>query len=170
MKNIKLAVWIAVILILQTVLCKYIKFFGICPNIAFAFAMSVCVLDEGFAPTVTVSTVCGALLDALVNRSVGMYTIMFSYSAILCHAAVEKFFKPGVVMTFLATGISYFICNLIYMLLNFTDYYETGFTHIILFIILPSAAYTAVISVIVCFLLKRTVYRNSGDITQGGAL
>lgn len=170
MKNIKLAVWIAVILILQTVLCKYIKIFGIFPNIAFAFAMSVCVLDDGFAPTVAVSVICGALLDALVNHSVGMYTIIFSYSAILCHIAVEKFFKPGVLMTFLATGISYCICNMIYMLFGFSVYYETGLTRIILYIILPSAVYTAVISAAICFLLKHTIYRNSSDMTQGGVL
>lgn len=153
-------------LILQTVVCQYIQIGGIYPNLVFAFVMTVCVLEQRFTPVVVISVVCGVLLDALTNRVVGMYTIMLSFSAILCHEAVERFFRPGLPITLLCSGLCYFIGNCIYMLLDFTNYADSGLGRVLLFLLVPAVLYTTAASAVIYPLLRKTVY--TGGMERGG--
>lgn len=118
--------------------------------------------------TVTVSVICGVLLDALVSSGIGMYTILFSFSAVLCHEAVQRFLKPALPVAMLCAAICFFIGNLIYMLLGFASYIGSGLGQIILFLIIPSTVYTSLLLLVIYPLLKRLVYRNENEGKRGG--
>lgn len=168
MKNFKLIVWALLLILFQTVACKYIGIGGIYPNVVFAFIITVCVLEESFVTVAVLPAVCGLIMDCLINSNVGMYTVIFSYSAMLCWIAGERFFKQSLLFAVPLMFVLNTVSSILYMLLHFKIYMDMGFGKIILFVILPSAVYTSAVLLILYPLVKYTVYRAYIRAQQGG--
>jgi len=160
-KNFKLTAWIVLLMIFQTVISKYIAFDGIIPDVVFVFIISFVVLEKKFSYCLGVAVICGVLTDILSSRGLGPNAISYTYSALICYAIGEHFFKERLlfavpmvfVMTMLGETVFYFI--------NYASLKDAAFVDLLKLIILPTTIYNAAITLIIYPLVKKTIYKGN---------
>lgn len=159
-KNFKLTVWVIILLIFQTVICRYIAVGGIIPDVVFVFAISFVVLEKKYSYCLAVALICGFFADILGGRGFGVNILSYTYSALLCYAVGEHFFKEKLVFAVPMVFCMTFLCELMFFVFNIKMFAASGFWHITKTVILPSALYNTVITIAVYPLAKRTLYKS----------
>lgn len=160
-KNIKLFVWIFLLVIFQTVMSRYIAIKGIIPDVVFVFIISFVVLEKKFSYCLSVSLICGLLIDLLSSRGIGANIIAYSYSALVCYAIGEHFFKERLLFAVPMVFIMTYLGELVFYVLNYSVFKGIGIFELSELIIVPTTLYNAVITFIIYPLVKKTVYKGN---------
>lgn len=157
-KNIKIILWIIAVIVFQTVICGYIAVDGIIPDIVFVFTIAFVVLEEKFSYCAVMPILCGFLVDMMSARGFGINIICYTYSALLCYAVGEHFFKQKLWFAVPMVLIGTFICESMYFILNFSDFNVRLIANAIKEVIIPVTIYNTFMTFVIYPLLKKTIY------------
>jgi rod shape-determining protein MreD len=160
MKQLKLGVWIVLLLLFQTTISRYISVGGIFPDVTFVFIICFAVLEEKFSYNIIIPVVCGALIDLLGDRAFGINVVAYSCSALICYGIGEQFFKQKLGFALPMVFVFSLLCESLFFLLHFAVLKEVSFVSSFVSVILPMSVYNAVVTLVIYPLLKLTVYRN----------
>ena len=157
-KNIILSIFAFVLIIFETVLCRYIGIGGAYPQTVFTFIICMAVLDDSLTRVTILSSVCGLLLDCLGGGLVGVNLFSFGVCAILCNFITEKFFMSNIFVMLVCLIICSLVSRFLIFALGFAVFGNVSVQQIFLPLVLKCTLYNTVLSVILYAVLKRTVY------------
>ena len=157
-KNIILSVWAFLLVILESVICRYIGIDGVYPSIVFTFVICAAVCDDDIARVTVLSLTCGLIADCLGGGAVGVNLFSFGICAVLCNYITEKFFVPNIFVMFVSVILTSLLSRLIIFALGFAIFGNVSMEQIFVPLILKYVIYNAGVSVIIYALLKKTVY------------
>ncbi len=155
MKNLKIAIWVFVLFIFQTVCINYVRVNGIVPDAVFAFVMALSMFEGDYVTALTVSIICGVFSGSLVGGNFALEVILYTYSTIFILKFRDKsknfprVLKVVIVVFILSAASSaagYFI--------NSLSLSANALTRVFI----PYAVYNTLIAIAVYLLLKYTVY------------
>ena len=157
MRNFKIFLWIFIIFLIQTVILARVHIFGAVPSLVMAYVICVMILENEFRNAVTISIICSAAMGALGGREFAVTVLFYVYSSIIIFALRKKPAYVGnlpkaVVWTFLASGVM--------EILYFAIRTLSVNTEMLLHDALPTAIFSAVLTLIVYPVLKVTMYRE----------
>ena len=157
MRNFKIFLWIFIVFLIQTVILARVHIFGAVPSLVMAYVICVMLLENEFRNAVTISIICSAAMGALGGREFAVTVLFYVYSSIIIFALRKKPAYVGnlpkaVVWTFLASGVM--------EILYFAIRTLSVNTEMLLHDALPTAIFSAVLTLIVYPVLKVTMYRE----------
>ena len=157
MRNFKTFLWIFIVFLIQTVILARVHIFGAVPSLVMAYVICVMILENEFRNAVTISIICSAAMGALGGREFAVTVLFYVYSSIIIFALRKKPAYVGnlpkaVVWTFLASGVM--------EILYFAIRTLSVNTEMLLHDALPTAIFSAVLTLIVYPVLKVTMYRE----------
>ena len=157
MRNFKTFLWIFIVFLIQTVILARVHIFGAVPSLVMAYVICVMILENEFRNAVTISIICSAAMGALGGREFAVTVLFYVYSSIIIFALRKKPAYVGnlpkaVVWTFLASGVM--------EILYFAIRTRSVNTEMLLHDALPTAIFSAVLTLIVYPVLKVTMYRE----------
>ena len=157
MRNFKIFLWIFIVFLIQTVILARVHIFGAVPSLVMAYVICVMILENEFRNAVTISIICSAAMGALGGREFAVTVLFYVYSSIIIFALRKKPAYVGnlpkaVVWTFLASGVM--------EILYFAIRTLSVNTEMLLHDALPTAIFSAVLTLIVYPVLKVTMYRE----------
>lgn len=157
MRNFKTFLWIFIVFLIQTVILARVHIFGAVPSLVMAYVICVMLLENEFRNAVTISIICSAAMGALGGREFAVTVLFYVYSSIIIFALRKKPAYVGnlpkaVVWTFLASGVM--------EILYFAIRTLSVNTEMLLHDALPTAIFSAVLTLIVYPVLKVTMYRE----------
>ncbi|MCX7714707.1 MAG: rod shape-determining protein MreD [Clostridia bacterium] len=158
-RNLKLGIWIVLIVIFQTTLCRYISVKGIFPDIVFVFVVCFAIMEEKFSYSTVIPIICGLLIDFLGRRTLGVNVIIYSYSSLFCFGLGEHFFKEKLSFALPMVFLLSFLCEFVFFVLRFYIAHEASIFEAVKVIIFPFAVYNTLITFIIYPLIKLTLYR-----------
>ncbi len=136
--------------VLDTTLGTYIEVFGISPSF-----LLVCVVAMAMVTTPAEAGIygfiAGAFMDVYWGRVFGFYTLLFLYSALMARAFLEFVYKNTPTITAGITFAASLFCNTILCLLRFTVWGEGNFLYALFRLIIPTAAYTAIVQMLLFY-------------------
>ena len=111
-------------LTVQYVFSDKLRFFGVAPNILFAFVIAIAFIND-FSFNIYAAVILGAALDALSGRIFGIYTLTF----VGLNFVVLEFYHSAFSENFIVETIYGFIAMLVYSLLFafFTSFFKGNF-------------------------------------------
>lgn len=157
MKTVHYGIWFILLSSLQPTLLNYIKIYGIKPNLILIFIVLIAFF-EGKKDGAAVGAVFGLFFDLLVGKIVGLHAILYMYLGSLFGIASEKFLKkptliiavPVVLLVSLLTGCAEYV----FRILNIAQF---SFKYAFLGILLPEAVYSAIFTIPMYLILKKTL-------------
>ena len=157
MRNFKTFLWIFIVFLIQTVILARVHIFGAVTSLVMAYVICVMILENEFRNAVTISIICSAVMGALGGREFAVTVLFYVYSSIIIFALRKKPAYVGnlpkaVVWTFLASGVM--------EILYFAIRTLSVNTEMLLHDALPTAIFSAVLTLIVYPVLKVTMYRE----------
>ncbi len=162
MRNLRIAVWIVVLALIQAMLGTYIKIGDIMPDLLFVFVLCYAVEGNSINSTITASAICGALADCLCGRIFGTYFAIFLLCSVLIWSVRQSIFKNSILISFIL--ILAFCClgKSMYFIANISVLKDAGYLYSLFRIILPEALYNTLVSILVLPLLRLTLKKRSG--------
>ena len=160
MKNLKLAVWILILWLFQTVFSKYIRIDGVSPELLYIFVICTALTEKKPQRYITVGIVSGLVTDAFCG-TVGFYLLIYTCTVFAVVWLSELIYKDMFFMVIPFAAVFTFVENSIFYLLNGSG--AMNYPTALKSIILPVVIYNAAAALIINFLLKKTAYaRNRG--------
>ena len=92
MKKIKLLIWVIVLVILDSSVTNYIRFFNTVPVLTYAFVICAAVMEEDFKLAVILGGICGMLYGSLAGRNFELAFVAFALSAAVVNYVKSKHF------------------------------------------------------------------------------
>ena len=160
-KNIKTTVCIFLAAVLQTLLCPYIKIGSVMPNLLFVYSIYSALREESSERSMITAAASGAVMDCLTGRIFGLYTVVYLVTAVLALIVKDTLFKEGILINIPIVFILGVLGNLMFYIMNLGVLKDTSFGYLLLFVILPEAAYNTVIYLIAVFLNRRKARKKA---------
>lgn len=104
MKNVKLALIVIIIYILQTVIAPDFNILGVAPNLSLVLVCSISFLF-GSEIGAIVGFFSGLLLDFNQGHTIGLYAFLFMYIGLILGQFNKRFFKDNYFIAIAITGI-----------------------------------------------------------------
>ncbi len=164
MKQLRIGIWIFVLMLIQTVISKYVNAGMVVGNVLFAFATVYSVYCEYDAEAFLVGMICALVYASMSTRPFFMTTLMFAYGIAVTRLLSSRRNKVGNVAraVIYTLVLSTFFETAIYALLNFSMDKDA-----VIYIILPVSVMNAVYAAIIAFVYKRLpVQRKSISFIQ----
>ena len=158
MKNLKLAVWIFLLWLFQTVFSRFVRIDGISPDILYVFVLCMAINEKKPSYYITIGIICGFIADAFTGGIPGFYLLAYTCTVLLTVMMGEIIYKELFLIIAPVTAVFTFILNSIYFLINHTYLQEISYAAALKSIILPVIIYNTVVAIIINPLLKKTVY------------
>lgn len=136
--------------IIDSTLGSYIGILDISPSFLIAVVIAMAMAGE-MAEAGIYGLGAGVLLDLFWGRTFGFYALLYMYAALLARAFLELVYKNTPAITAGITFAASFICELIFCVFNFTIWGEGNFLYDIFRVIIPTAAYTAIIQMLLFY-------------------
>lgn len=162
MRNLRIAVLIIVLVLIQAMLGTYIKIGDIMPDLLFVFVLCYAVEKNSIYSTITVSAICGALADCLCGRIFGTYFALFVLCGVLIWFFRQSIFKNSILISFILILVFSFLGKSMYFIANISVLKDAGYLYSLFRIILPEAVYNTVVSILMLPLLRLTLKKRSG--------
>lgn len=148
MRHVLKSALILLAFVIQCTWVQYINILGVTPNIVLALVIAMGLISEpvesgayGFA--------AGVLWDLMWGRVFGVNALLFMYIALLVRMLMEFMYKKGIFVAVSLTFISCILYEVLFFLLSFVIWGERGFLYVFLRIIIPSAAYTGMVQILI---------------------
>lgn len=167
MKHFIRAFLVLLFFILQSTLCHFIKIWDVMPNLLLAYTISLALTSEDIMYAGVFGLVSGLLWDITWSRIFGIRALLFMYIAILVYIAGEYMYKKNVSVCVFFTLAAAIITESIFFATNFVLKHGASFWHAFFRTVVPSAAYTAALQMIIYKICVKI--RRSGQERSGGA-
>lgn len=153
------ALFLILIFIIQSTLAQYISIFGVTPNLIIAAVIAVALSSEPVEAAV-LAAATGIVFDLMFGRVFGISTLLYMYLALLSRAMLEFMYEKTLISTMLITFVAALLYQSINFFLSFIIWGEGGFVFLFFRIILPCAAYTACLQIIIYYLNEKLPFTN----------
>lgn len=160
MKKFKIIIFCIIIIILQTTICQYIKIGGIIPDLLFVFVVCFAMFEPSFVYTIIVSMALGLIFDMLGGQGMGMHSLIYGYTAVMCYGVSKYFLGINIFIALVATFIACFVGESAVFIFSYTIFGESNFILAIKQLILPSSIYNTLICSVMYLFVKRVIYYN----------
>ncbi len=161
MYAIKLAIWIVLITLIESVFGTYIRINTIMPDLLFTFALCFAAQRSKMPDVISVGVICGVIADCLSGRIFGNYTAIFLISVVLIFIVKENFFKCGFVFNIIMVFLLTVIGKSMFYIVNIFILKDIGYLYSLFFIILPEAIYNTVVSCVLFFAVVHSFKRKA---------
>lgn len=159
MKNFKIFVWIAALLIIQTVAARYIRIFDVAPVVLLPFAAAVALLEDNFGYAEIVSVICGVCAGTFTGRNFFLSVFVVIFSAIIIMNLRERpRYVHNIWKMFIWTAAVTFVWETLAYIMLYHSF--AGYADVLISKTLLSMVYNSVISLIIYPLLRKTVYNR----------
>ncbi len=164
MRTVKIAVWIAVLYLLQTVFGRLISVYGITPQLLTAFAVLFPFISEDDKESAYTALVCAALSGAMVGHYFAADMIVIGVAYLISHFAVQNIrFVPSWIRAHTMTALAAFVyaavvCFSAKMSVNGFDIRRY---------ILPNVIYTLICSFVMYPIIKKTLFGKADKVLWG---
>ena len=159
MKNFKMFVWIAVLLIIQTVTAHYIRIFDVAPLVLLPFAVAAALLEDNFSYAEIIGVICGLCAGTFTGRNffISVFAVTFTAVAVMNLRERPRYVNNIWKMLFWTAAVTFIWEALEYFMLyhSFSGYGRAPFSKTVLLII-----YNSLLSFIIYPLLRKTVYNK----------
>ncbi len=162
-KYLKFALTIIILCGLQVSLADLVEINGISPNIVISFVISTGIIC-GVGYGISVGLICGIIIDALSSGTTVVSAIIYMIIGALGAYLVKGYMRKNAGVIALFTFIASFLFEEIVHFLHFTIWSSSGVLEGILYPSVPTAIYSAIISVPIFFLTNALF----GEKKQGG--
>ena len=162
LRNLKIALWIILLVLFEAMFGVYIKIGNIMPDLLFVFVLCYAVERNTIKSTIIISTICGALADCLLGRIFGTYLVIFLIGAVLIWIIRESIFKSGLILSLVLVLLFSILGKSMYFVANISVLKDMGYLYSLFRIILPEAIYNTVVSMLFIPLMRLTLKKRSG--------
>ena len=165
MKHFIRALLVLVFLILQSTFCHFIKIWGIMPNLVLAYIISLALTSDDIMYAGAFGLAAGLLWDIMWSRVFGVRSLLFMYIAILAYRAGEYMYRKNLSVCVIFTLVGTILTESIFFATGFILKHNASFWHAFFRTIVPSAAYTAALQIIIykMCLKIRNIGKERGD-------
>lgn len=155
MKNIKMAVWVFLLFIVQTVLINYIKIAGARPDLVLPFIVCVALMEDSYRSAMTVSLICAAAAASLCGRNFTLSLLFYAYTAVAVFNTRPRRLPDFVKYLFYVLFGSLFLETASYIML-----YSSfgGFAGAFVKTVIPVAVYDMAGALVMYPFMRRVVY------------
>ena len=145
---------LAVLYIFSTTSARYIEIFGIAPDLIFVFA--VCYSMYNFpVRSAVLCAVSGLVVDLYSGSYIGLNALLYMYIGI----GISNFASSLIRKNMLATVLGVLAVSLVYhtavLVIDYVIPLHTGFWYPLVRIVLPTAVYDAVFTVVISLWAKK---------------
>lgn len=121
MKQLKLIIFIFVIMLIQTLVSVYINLWGVVPNVMLAFVIAYAVCEREMSYVLLSSILCGVMMSVISQREFFLIMLMFLYSGVLAYLSQNSRRKVQnsirtilfvIIFTFFGESIIYLLSNM----------------------------------------------------------
>ncbi len=158
MKRVIQILLIFICFLLQCTLFQNIAFAGIVPNLMI-IVTSIYGFVEGRSDGMIAGFICGLLTDIFYSDIIGLNTLVFLYIGYVNGIANRVFYPDDIKFPILFISLSDLSYLFMIYLLQFLLRARFDIGYYFMHVILPEAAYTIVVAVIVYLPLQRIIYR-----------
>lgn len=155
MQKVKIALWIVLITLIQSVFVPYIKIFGITPNLLFIFSLCYAGVSKDIKSVMIISAVCGAIADCMTGRIFGVYVFIYLICALLIYLILEGVFSDNKLLFAVVVFVTTIFGETVFYLINIGVLKETKYIEALFDIILPSAVLNTLFSIMLKVILKK---------------
>lgn len=133
--------------VVDSTLGSYIGILDISPSFLLAVVIAMAMAGE-MAEAGVYGLAAGVVLDLFWGRTFGFYALLYMYAALGARAFLELVYKNTPVITAGITFVASLLCEVIFCLFNFTIWGQGNFLYDLFRVIIPTAAYTAIIQML----------------------
>lgn len=153
------AIFLILMFIIQSTLAQHMSIFGVTPNLLLAAVVAVALSSE---PAEAACLACGTgvVFDLMFGRVFGMSTLLFTYIALLSRAMLELMYEKTLISTMFITFLAMILYQCINLFLGFVIWGEGDFVFLFFRMILPCAAYTALMQIIIYFVNEKLPFTD----------
>ncbi|MBE7062561.1 MAG: rod shape-determining protein MreD [Ruminococcaceae bacterium] len=141
-------------LVIDSALGSYIGILDISPSFLLVTVIAMAMAGE-FAEAGIYGLAAGVLWDLLWGRTFGFYSLLYLYAALGARAFLEMVYKNTPVITAGITFAASLLCEAVLCLVNFTIWGQGNFWYDLFRYIIPTAAYTAIVQMLLFFPITR---------------
>lgn len=158
MRQLRLGIWIFALMLIQTVISKYINLNSAIGNVLFAFSIVYSIYHSDDTDAFLVGMICALISASMSTRPFWAIILMFAYSIALSRLMNTKRGKLGktarsAVYVFLFSAV---FETAIYAVIN-----RSMDLSALLYIVLPVSVMNAVFAIIIALVYPKTVRRRS---------
>ena len=162
MHNLRIAVWIIALTLIEAMLGTYIKVGEIMPDLLFVFVLCYAVNKYSINSTICISAICGVLADCLLGRIFGTYFSIFLLSGVSIWLIRHSIFKNSLWISFILIFVFCILGKSMYFVVNISVLKNTGYLYSLFRIILPESLYNILVSFLMLPLIRLTLKKRSG--------
>ena len=144
-------VWKTLVLVLafliDSTLGSYIGILDISPSFLLVAVIAMAMAGE-FAEAGIYGGLAGMLWDLAWGRTFGFYALLYLYAALGARAFLELVYKNTPMITAGITFVASLLCDSLFCLFQFTIWGQGSFLYDFSRVILPTAAYTAIVQIV----------------------
>ena len=124
MKNVKLALIVVIIYILQTVIVPDFNILGVAPNLSLVLICSISFLFGSYTGAI-IGFFSGLLLDFNQGHTIGLYAFLFMYIGLILGQFNKRFFKDNYIVAVVFVGVATLFFELIIYIFRILVYEQT---------------------------------------------
>lgn len=153
------ALFLILILVIQSTWVQYISIFGVTPNLIIAAVVAIALSSEPVEAAVLAAGT-GIVFDLIFGRVFGISTLLYMYIALLSRGMLEYMYEKTLISSMLITFLAAFLYQSINFFLSFIIWGEGGFLFLLFRLIFPCAAYTACLQIIIYAVVEKLPFTN----------
>jgi rod shape-determining protein MreD len=157
MKLIVMGLLIIVNLVLSGSVFTQLQLFGVSPDIFMCIIASILCI-ENRVNSVIFAIIGGLFMDIIFANVIGFYTLQYFLGSVAMYYVAQRMYRESFIFPSIVAGIGLAIKEIISAIIVSAMGYEFNVFTLILRYILPSMLTTALIAIIIHFLMKR-LYR-----------
>lgn len=161
MKNLKFAIWIFLLWLVQSVFSNYIRIGGIAPELLYVFVLCMAMLEKKPSYYISISIICGLLADISAGGMIGFYLLTFTGSTLLLVGLGSLFYREYLLMILPVILLFSFAVHSIYYLINHNILNSLSYPAALKSIIVPVMLYNTAVGLLIHPLLKKSMYKRS---------
>lgn len=146
MRNIYKYILVALMIVLQATLFRYISFFGVKPDVVFIVVLGFSLLN-GSAEAIILCLFAGLLQDILYNSAIGVVTLPLLIVCYITGLISKSVFRENTFVAFVFVFSGTLLYNLIVMFSMVLMKYEFNFIKSFIDIALLQAIYNSIITI-----------------------
>ena len=153
MKKTLTYICLVLIAVIQTSVGRYIRVFGILPNLVLIFTVLYS-LTNGSVRAAVLGLVSGLLLDATSLGVFGLNGLMLMYTALIASYLSRKFYYENKLATFLGVFVYTLIYEAVLLILTQVMFSKSPFLYVFWRYIIVESLINSVISIPMLYLVK----------------
>ena len=154
-RNVSLAVFVAIMAILQTTVFNHLKIYDVKPNILVIVVVCFSLYEKNILSSSLFGMACGVVLDAVGGGIFGVNAILCMYLAMATTVLSSRLFQGKMSIGLLFTCIFGMLYEFVFYSLCIYLWKKGDYAAAVLDIIFPTVVYNIVLSVPLYFFMKR---------------